>query len=191
MLWVGLNSIQYYVNAVLKISDPEKLQSFFLEISVNHPLRFKGITVYQADWSLAAITLQLGDSPQLQLPLSNFPELGEQIWGLVIPTKVAGSEPILMSLSSEEGPIKVFNEGKMMRDFTYIDDIVESVIRLISKPSAPNLMFDTDSPDPSSSWAPHRIFNIGNSNPTPLMEYIEALEKALGIKSEKIVLISL
>ncbi len=56
------------------------------EISVNHPLRYRGITLYQADWSLAAITLQLGRSPLLQLPLQSFPQLGEQIWGLVLPT---------------------------------------------------------------------------------------------------------
>jgi cytochrome c biogenesis protein len=53
------------------------------EISVNHPLRHRGITIYQADWSLAAITLQIGRSPQLQLALRSFPELGEQVWGLV------------------------------------------------------------------------------------------------------------
>ena len=56
------------------------------EISVNHPLRYRGMTVYQADWSLATITVQLGKSPLLQLPLQTFPELGDQIWGLVLPT---------------------------------------------------------------------------------------------------------
>ncbi|WP_320675178.1 NAD-dependent epimerase [Prochlorococcus sp. MIT 1341] len=82
-------------------------------------------------------------------------------------------------------PIKVFNEGNMIRDFTFIDDIIESVIRLIEKPAIPDKSFDPISPDPSSSWAPHRIFNIGNSKPTPLMEYINALEEALGIKAKK------
>ena len=78
------------------------------EISVNHPLRTRGITLYQADWALAAIDVQLGRSPVLQLPLQSFPQLGEQVWGLVLPTRPDGSEPVLLSLSSEEGPVEVF-----------------------------------------------------------------------------------
>jgi len=79
------------------------------EISVNHPLRYRGMTLYQADWALAAIDIQLGKSPVLQLPLQSFPQLGEQIWGLVLPTKPDGSDPVLLSLSSEAGPIEVFD----------------------------------------------------------------------------------
>ena len=82
-------------------------------------------------------------------------------------------------------PIQIFNHGKMMRDFTYIDDIIESIMRLMEKPPAPNSAFDSYEPDPATSWAPHRVFNIGNSNPTPLMDYIEAIESALGITSIK------
>ena len=78
------------------------------EISVNHPLRFRGITLYQADWALAAIDIQLGRSPVLQLPLQSFPQLGEQIWGLVLPTRPDGSDPVLLTLSSEAGPVEVF-----------------------------------------------------------------------------------
>ena len=78
------------------------------QISVNHPLRFRGITMYQADWALAAIEIQLGRSPVLQLPLQSFPQLGEQVWGLVLPTRPDGSEPVLLSLSSENGPVEVF-----------------------------------------------------------------------------------
>jgi cytochrome c biogenesis protein len=77
-------------------------------ISVNHPLRYRGITLYQADWALAAIELQLGRSPVLPLPLQAFPQLGEQVWGLVLPTRPDGSEPVLLSLSSEQGPVEVF-----------------------------------------------------------------------------------
>ncbi|SBO44552.1 cytochrome c biogenesis protein ResB [Cyanobium sp. NIES-981] len=77
-------------------------------ISVNHPLRFQGITLYQADWSLAAISLRLGNSPVLQLPLQSFPQLGDQIWGLVLPTRPDGSDPVLLSLTSEQGPVAVF-----------------------------------------------------------------------------------
>ena len=82
-------------------------------------------------------------------------------------------------------PIQVFNHGQMVRDFTYVDDIIESLVRLLDKPAAPDPAFDRLAPNPATSWAPHRVFNIGNSNPTPLMEYIEALEHALGISAEK------
>ncbi|MEB3256542.1 MAG: cytochrome c biogenesis protein ResB [Synechococcaceae cyanobacterium] len=78
------------------------------EISVNHPLRYRGMTLYQADWALAAIELQLGRSPVLPLPLQAFPQLGEQVWGLVLPTRPDGGEPVLLSLSSEQGPVEVF-----------------------------------------------------------------------------------
>ncbi len=77
-------------------------------------------------------------------------------------------------------PIKVFNEGRMIRDFTYIDDIVESVVRIVDKPATPDPAFDSDVPNPATSSAPYRVFNIGNGSPTPLMEYIATLEKALG-----------
>jgi len=82
-------------------------------------------------------------------------------------------------------PIQVFNNGQMIRDFTYVDDIVESLIRVLDKPATPDPDFDPAQPDPATSWAPHRLFNIGNSNPTPLMNYIEALESALGISATK------
>ena len=82
-------------------------------------------------------------------------------------------------------PINVFNHGRMMRDFTYIDDIVEGVIRVNDKPASPCPNFQSDSPDPSSSNAPYRVFNIGNSSPVKLMSYIEALEAALGLEAQK------
>jgi UDP-glucuronate 4-epimerase len=82
-------------------------------------------------------------------------------------------------------PIDVYNQGQMVRDFTYIDDIIESLLRVLDKPAAPDPAFDPAAPDPATSWAPHRLFNIGNSNPTPLMAYIEAIEAALGRQAEK------
>ena len=82
-------------------------------------------------------------------------------------------------------PIKVFNNGQMVRDFTYVGDIVESLMRVLDKPAEPDSAFDPSQPDPATSWAPHRVFNIGNSNPSPLMDYIEALENALSIKATK------
>ena len=81
--------------------------------------------------------------------------------------------------------IQVFNHGQMVRDFTYVDDIVESLVRLLNKPAAPDPSFDSLKPNPATSWAPHRVFNIGNSSPTPLMVYIEAVEEALGLTAEK------
>jgi UDP-glucuronate 4-epimerase len=82
-------------------------------------------------------------------------------------------------------PIDVFNEGRMVRDFTYIDDIIESLVRVLDHPATPDPAFDPAAPDPATSWAPHRVFNIGNANPTPLMAYIEALEAALGVTAQK------
>jgi cytochrome c biogenesis protein len=78
------------------------------QISVNHPLRFRGVTFYQADWGLAALTVQLGRSPLLQLPLQSFPQLGEQVWGLLLPTQPDGSNPVLLLLRSEQGPVDVY-----------------------------------------------------------------------------------
>ena len=79
------------------------------DISVNHPLRYHGMTVYQADWALAAIAVQLGKSPVLQLPLQSFPQLGEQVWGIVLPTRPDGSNPVLLALSSEQGPVTAYS----------------------------------------------------------------------------------
>ena len=77
-------------------------------------------------------------------------------------------------------PIKVFNHGKMQRDFTYIDDIVEGVLRCCDKPATANSAFDPLEPDPATAAAPHRVFNIGNSQPTELLRFIEVMEQALG-----------
>lgn len=82
-------------------------------------------------------------------------------------------------------PINVFNHGRMIRDFTYIDDIVEGVIRVNDKLATPCPNFQSDSPEPCSSNAPYRVFNIGNSRPVKLMDYIEALETALGVEAQK------
>ena len=82
-------------------------------------------------------------------------------------------------------PINVFNHGKMVRDFTYIDDIVEGIVRLVDKPAVSNDDFNPLSPDSGSSPAPYRLFNIGNSQPVALMDYISALEKAIGREAKK------
>ncbi len=82
-------------------------------------------------------------------------------------------------------PIKVFNYGKMVRDFTYVDDIVEGVIRVIDNPPKGNETWSGKAPDPSTSPAPYKIYNIGNNNPVQLMDFIKAIETALGQEAEK------
>ena len=80
--------------------------------------------------------------------------------------------------------IPVFNYGKHTRDFTYVDDIVDGIIRACDKPATPNPDWNGDAPDPSSSSAPYRIYNIGSGRNTPLLRYIELLEQAIGQKAE-------
>ena len=82
-------------------------------------------------------------------------------------------------------PIKVFNYGKHRRDFTYIDDIIEGITRALDSPAMPNPDWDSDNPDPATSSAPYKIYNIGSNNPVNLMDYIEALEVSLGVKAKK------
>jgi UDP-glucuronate 4-epimerase len=85
----------------------------------------------------------------------------------------------------ENEPIDVFNKGDMIRDFTYVDDIVEGVVRLLDRPAEPDPTFNSDEPDPATSNVPYRIFNIGNNQPTRLMDYIAAIEKSLGTEARK------
>ncbi|MFC4872839.1 NAD-dependent epimerase [Negadavirga shengliensis] len=85
----------------------------------------------------------------------------------------------------ENKPIQVFNYGEMMRDFTYVDDIVEGVIRVIDHPPVPNPGLSSEITDPSISKAPYKVYNIGNSSPVKLMDFIVAIEKALGIEAKK------
>ncbi|WP_276540448.1 NAD-dependent epimerase [Salipaludibacillus agaradhaerens] len=85
----------------------------------------------------------------------------------------------------EGNTIKVFNEGQMMRDFTYIDDIVDGVVRLIDLPPQPDTEWDRKNPNPNSSYAPYKVYNIGNNNPVRLMDFIKTLEKHLGLEAKK------
>ncbi len=85
----------------------------------------------------------------------------------------------------EDKPIDVFNYGKMQRDFTYIDDIIEGVVRVMKRPASPNPSWNGDNPDPGTSYAPYRIYNIGNNQPVELMHFIEVIEDTLGKKAKK------
>ena len=85
----------------------------------------------------------------------------------------------------EGRPIDIYNHGKMARDFTYIDDIVESISRLVPKPPEGNDAWSGDRPDPATSTAPYQLFNIGHNSPVALMDFIQEIENALGIEAEK------
>ena len=82
-------------------------------------------------------------------------------------------------------PIQVFNHGKMVRDFTYVDDIANGVVRVLDRPATVDAAFDAASPDPARSNAPYRVFNIGNNDPVQLMAFIEAIESSLGKTATK------
>lgn len=88
----------------------------------------------------------------------------------------------------EGKPIEVFNNGEMLRDFTYVDDIVGALLRIVEKPARPNPGWQSDHPDPATSDVPHRVYNIGNSRPAKLLDFIRALEQALGIQAVKVLL---
>ncbi|MBN1413048.1 MAG: NAD-dependent epimerase [Spirochaetales bacterium] len=84
----------------------------------------------------------------------------------------------------EDKPIDVFNNGEMSRDFTYIDDIAEGVVRIIDHPAEPDPAWDPDAPDPAASSAPYRVYNLGNGSPVRLLDFIRAIENATGKKAK-------
>lgn len=85
-------------------------------------------------------------------------------------------------------PINIFNEGKMRRDFTYIDDVAEGSVRALDYIAQPNPDFNTDLPDPGTSYAPYRVYNIGSQNPIELMAFVNMIEEVLNIKAKKVLL---
>jgi len=86
---------------------------------------------------------------------------------------------------AEGRPIQVFNHGKMQRDFTYIDDIIEGIVRVMARLPEPNPAWRGDNPDPGTSYVPYKLYNIGNNNPVELLEFIEEIEKALDRQAKK------
>ena len=118
--------------------------------------------------------------------LYDLPATGLRFFTVYGPWGRPDMAPMLFARAILAGePIKVFNHGKMQRDFTYIDDIVEGVLRCCDKPATTNPEFDPLDPDPSTAAAPHRVFNIGNSQPIELLRFIEVMEKALGREAVK------
>ncbi|HYG69022.1 MAG TPA: NAD-dependent epimerase/dehydratase family protein, partial [Anaeromyxobacteraceae bacterium] len=86
----------------------------------------------------------------------------------------------------EDAPIEVFNHGRLRRDFTYVDDVVEAVVRVLARPPEPDPSYDPAAPAPDRSDAPYRIHNVGNSEPVELMTFIETLERVLGKTAKKV-----
>ena len=118
--------------------------------------------------------------------LYRLPTTGLRFFTVYGPWGRPDMSPILFARKILAGePIDVFNYGKHRRDFTYIDDIVEGVIRTMDHTAEPNPEWDAANPDPGTSRAPYRIYNIGNQQPVELMQYIEVLEECLGRKAEK------
>lgn len=118
--------------------------------------------------------------------LYGLPATGLRFFTVYGPWGRPDMSPSLFTSAILEGrPIDVFNHGKMQRDFTYIDDIVEGVIRVLGQPAKADPAFDCANPDPARSYAPYRLFNIGNHEPVELMTFIETIEEAVGQKAEK------
>ncbi len=121
--------------------------------------------------------------------LYNLPTTGLRFFTVYGPWGRPDMAPFLFADAIlHDRPIKVFNHGNMQRDFTYIDDIVEGVIRALDRDATVDTAYDPISADPASSNVPYRVFNIGNSDPVPLMDFIGALEGAIGKTAEKIYL---
>ena len=114
--------------------------------------------------------------------LYNIPTTGLRFFTVYGPWGRPDMAPMIFTKAIfEKKPIEIFNNGNMMRDFTYIDDVINAIIKLIHKPAIIDEEFDKLNPNPSSSWAPYRIFNIGNQESIPLMNFIEILENEIGI----------
>lgn len=112
--------------------------------------------------------------------LYGLPATGLRLFTVYGPWGRPDMAPMLFARAILAGePIRVFNHGAMWRDFTYIDDIVEGLVRCLDQPATPDPEFDRAAPDPATSWAPHRLFNLGNSEPVELLRFIQVLEAAL------------
>ena len=119
--------------------------------------------------------------------LFNIPAIGMRFFTVYGPWGRPDMAPMIFANAIlNNKPIEIFNYGKMSRSFTYIDDVIEVIEKLIEKPALPDKNFNTNEPNPSTSWCPHRIFNIGNKKKLELTEFIEHLEKNLGEKAIKI-----
>jgi UDP-glucuronate 4-epimerase len=118
--------------------------------------------------------------------LYELPSTGLRFFTVYGPWGRPDMSPSLFAGAIQQGrPIDVFNQGKMRRDFTYIDDIVEGVVRVMDQVATPDPSYNTATPDPGTSYAPYRLYNIGNHEPVELMTFIETIEYAMGKKADK------
>ena len=119
--------------------------------------------------------------------LYNLPSTGLRFFTVYGPWGRPDMAPMIFTKSIISGdPIEIFNKGDMYRDFTYIDDVVDTIYKIIKMPATKDNNFNNKKPLPNTSWAPHRIYNVGNGNPVSLLKFIEILEENLKIKSKKI-----
>ena len=135
------------------------------EISVNYPFRYEGLTLYQADWSLAAITIQINNSPKLQIPIESIPELGEQVWGTTIPTTKDGKDPILLTVNSEQGPVVIYdNDGTQITKLSTNQEakIKGKIIKLITIIPSSGILLKRD-PGVPFVYASFAIILLGGS----------------------------
>ena len=118
--------------------------------------------------------------------LYQIPTTGLRLFTVYGPWGRPDMAPMIFTKSIiEKNPIKIFNNGNMTRDFTYIDDVVEIIERLLNKPASSNSNFNRKKPEPSTSWAPYKIFNIGNNKSIKLIDFIKYLEEELNIEAIK------
>ena len=118
--------------------------------------------------------------------LYDIPSTGLRFFTVYGPWGRPDMAPMIFANSISNGkPINVFNYGDMERDFTYIDDVTEAIFRCCKKPATREVDFDSKNPLSNTSFAPYRIFNVGNNQPINLLKFIEVLEKNLGLKAEK------
>ncbi len=135
------------------------------EIRVNYPLRYKGLTLYQADWSLSALTIQIDNSPKLQIPIESIPDLGEQVWGTLIPTKKDGTDPVLLTVNSELGPVIIYdNDGTRLVNLSINKEaeVKGSLIKIINIIPSSGLLLKRD-PGVPIVYTSFAIILIGGS----------------------------
>ena len=148
---------------------------FSVHHNVDHPI------------SLYAATKKSGElMAHTYSHLYNLPTTGLRFFTVYGPWGRPDMSPSLFTGAILRGEaINVFNKGKMQRDFTYIDDVVEGVVSVIDKTDEPDPGFDSSNSDPATSYAPYRVYNMGNNEPVQLMEFIETIENATGKKADK------
>jgi UDP-glucuronate 4-epimerase len=170
------NSIGHLVYASSSsVYGANKVLPFSVKHSVDHPI------------SLYAATKKANElMAHTYSALYNLPTTGLRFFTVYGPYGRPDMALFIFTKAIIEGrPIDVFNNGKMRRDFTYVDDIVEGIVRLLPNVPKPNAEWDSKHPNASGSFAPYRVYNIGNNKPVELLDFIEAIEKKLGKKAVK------